>query len=97
MLPDAIVLGIGNVDWKRDITYPLQNTLVQKELPTVGKFGDFKKFIENEVQPFINATYRTNYKWIIIRQSLGGFLVMEIVFKILDLILMITIFVCTRK
>ncbi len=64
MLPDAIVLGIGNLDWKIDITYPLQNTLDQKEFPTVGEFGDFIKFIENEVQPFINATYEP-----IIRES----------------------------
>jgi len=81
MLPESIVVGIGNVDRKRDFTYPSQNKLDQKEFPSSGKSGEFIKFIEKELQPFINASYRTNQERTIIGQSLGGLLATEILFK----------------
>ncbi|MFD0964760.1 alpha/beta hydrolase [Pseudofulvibacter geojedonensis] len=81
MLPESIVVGIGNVDRKRDFTYPSQNKLDQKEFPTSGKSGDFINFIEKELQPFINTNYRTSQERTIIGQSLGGLLATEILFK----------------
>ena len=37
MIPESIVVGIGNVDRKRDFTYPSQNALDQKDFPTGRK------------------------------------------------------------
>ncbi|MDG4714286.1 alpha/beta hydrolase [Winogradskyella marincola] len=81
MLPESIVVGIGNVDRKRDFTYPSQNELDQKEFPTSGKSQTFIDFIEKELQPFIDATYNTTTTKTIIGQSLGGLLATEILFK----------------
>ncbi|GHG01582.1 alpha/beta hydrolase [Thalassotalea marina] len=81
MVPESIVVGIGNVDRKRDFTYPSNNTLDQKEFPTSGKSAHFIAFIENELQPYINSKFRTTTTKTVIGQSLGGLLATEILFK----------------
>lgn len=81
MIPESIVVGIGNVDRKRDFTSPSQNELDQKEFPTSGKSGEFIAFLEEELQPFIDAKFRTTEVKTIIGQSLGGLLATEILFK----------------
>ena len=60
MVPESIVVGIGNVDRKRDFTSPSQNELDQKEFPTSGKSDKFIRFLQNEIQPYIDSDYRTN-------------------------------------
>ena len=85
MIPESIVVGIVNVDRKRDFTYPSQNELDQKEFPTSGKSEKFIDFLEKELQPFIDSTYRTTELKTIIGQSLGGLLATEILFKKPDL------------
>jgi len=81
MIPESIVVGIGNVDRKRDFTYPSKNELDQKEFPTSGQSEKFISFLKNELQPFIDSTYRTAGIKTIIGQSLGGLLVTEILFE----------------
>ena len=81
MIPESIVVGIGNVDRERDFTYPSQSKLDQKEFPTSGKSENFIIFIEKELQPFIDSTFRTTELKTIIGQSLGGLLATEILFK----------------
>ena len=81
MVPESIVVGIGNVDRKRDFTYPSHNKLDQKEFPTAGGSQDFIRFLEKELKPFIFASYRTTDASTIIGQSLGGLLATEILLK----------------
>lgn len=81
MIPESIVVGISNVDRKRDFTYPSQNKLDQTEFPTSGKSKIFIDFIEKELQPLVNTKYRTNNINTIIGQSLGGLLATEILLK----------------
>jgi uncharacterized protein len=85
MTPESIVVGIGNVDRKRDFTYPSNNELDQKDLPTSGKSKNFIEFVEKELQPFINASFKTTSIKTLIGQSLGGLLATEILFKKPDL------------
>ena len=85
MLPESIVVGIANVDRKRDFTYPSNNQLDQKEFPTSGKSEVFISFIESELQPYINSKFRTTNNTTIIGQSLGGLLATEILLKKPDL------------
>ena len=81
MLPESIVVGIGNVDRKRDFTSPSQNKLDQKEFPNSGKSDKFIRFLQNEVQKYVESNYRTNNIKTIIGQSLGGLLATEILLK----------------
>lgn len=85
MIPESIVVGIGNLDRKRDFTYPSSNELDKKDFPTSGRSEVFIQFLQKELQPFIDSKLRTNDSKTIIGQSLGGLLVTEILFKHPDL------------
>ena len=77
----SIVVGIANVDRRRDFTFPTTVKSDKKEYPTTGHSDKFIGFIEKELQPYIEHTYRTNSSKTIIGQSLGGLLATEILFK----------------
>lgn len=85
MLPASIVVGIANIDRKRDFTYPTSNELDKKYLPTGGGAAKFIDFLKLEVQPLINQRYKTDAISTLIGQSLGGLLATEILFKQPDL------------
>ena len=80
-IPKTIVVGIANVDRKRDFTYASTIEEEQKRYKTAGHSGKFINFIEKELQPFINKKYKTTASKTIIGQSLGGLLATEILFK----------------
>lgn len=81
LIPETIVIGISNVDRKRDFTFPTQNEQDKKAFPTTGQSENFIRFIERELQPFVNQNYKTNSINTLIGQSLGGLLATEILFK----------------
>ena len=81
LLPKSIVVGIANVDRRRDFTYPTTIEKDKKDFPTTGKSQRFIAFIEKELQPYIQKNYSTNPSKTIIGQSLGGLLATEILFK----------------
>lgn len=81
ILPESIVVGIANVDRKRDFTSPSQNKRDRKDYPTTGHSEKFIQFLESELQPFIESSFRTEGTTTIIGQSLGGLLATEILFK----------------
>lgn len=80
-LPRSIVVGIANVDRKRDFTFPTTIEADKRRFPTTGQSEKFIAFIEKELQPFIQNKYKTNSDKTIIGQSLGGLLATEILFK----------------
>jgi predicted alpha/beta superfamily hydrolase len=84
-MPKSIVVGIANVDRKRDFTFPTTIAQDKKDYPTTGSSAKFITFIEKELQPFIQTKYKTNKIKTIIGQSLGGLLSTEILFKKPDL------------
>lgn len=80
-LSPSIVVGIANIDRKRDFTYPSAVPKDKALLPTSGGSAAFIDFIEKELQPFIEARYRTTSLKTIIGESLGGLLATEILMK----------------
>lgn len=80
-MPEFIVVGIANVDRKRDFTFHTDLKDLQKDYPTTGHSDVFIQFLENELQPFINKSYKTNETKYLIGQSLGGLLATEILLK----------------
>lgn len=81
MLPESIVVGIGNVDRQRDFTYPTQNEQLKADIPSSGGSANFISFLKNELEPIIESNYRTSGSKTLIGQSLGGLLATEILFK----------------
>ncbi len=80
-MPKTIVVGIANIDRKRDFTFPTIDKKLKKDYPTTGGSRKFIDFLENEVQPYINVNYPTTAQKILIGQSLGGLVASEILFK----------------
>ncbi len=85
MLPETIVVGIANIDRKRDFTFPTTITQDKVDFPTTGESEKFIQFLEKEVRPLIDSTYATSGTNTLIGQSLGGLLATEILFKNTDL------------
>ena len=84
-MPKTIVVGIANVDRKRDFTFPTTDKGLKRDYPTTGGSAKFISFIENEIQPFISKNYNINSNKMLIGQSLGGLLATEILLKRMDL------------
>jgi predicted alpha/beta superfamily hydrolase len=80
-MPEMIIVGIANVDRKRDFTFPTTNADLKKEFPTTGGSEKFIQFIEKELQPFITQNYKTTKDNYLIGQSLGALLASEILLK----------------
>jgi len=78
MIPESIVVGIANIDRKRDFTFPTTVEEHKKEFPTTGGSEMFIQCLEKEIQPIIAKNYRTTNEKTIIGQSLGGLLATEI-------------------
>lgn len=85
MIPESIVVGIANVDRKRDFTYPTRRDDDRKAFPTYGHSEDFMNFLEKEVQPLIRNRYRCTKEATLIGQSLGGLLATQVLLSRTDL------------
>jgi predicted alpha/beta superfamily hydrolase len=81
VMPNSLVVGIANVDRRRDFTFPTTIEKDKKAYPTTGHSAQFSAFVEKELMPFVNHTYRTNDTTTIIGQSLGGLFATEILIQ----------------
>lgn len=80
-MPKTILIGIANVDRRRDFTFPTVIEKDKKDFPTSGSSEKFINFLAKEVQPFVEKSFKTNGTKTIIGQSLGGLLATEILLK----------------
>jgi len=71
MMPESIIVGIINIDRKRDFT-------PTKAVPfsVSGNANNFVLYLEEEVKPFVIKNYGVNHKHILTGHSLGGLLTM---------------------
>lgn len=79
-IPKSIVVGIANVDRKRDFTFPTTIESDKKRFPTTGGSQKFIQFIEDELQSYIQQNFKASTAKTIIGQSLGGLLATEILY-----------------
>lgn len=79
-MPETIVVGIANVDRKRDFTYHTDLKDLQKDYPTTGHSDQFISFLEKELKPYVESHFKTTDKYLF-GQSLGGLLATEILLK----------------
>jgi predicted alpha/beta superfamily hydrolase len=81
MMPPTILVGIANVDRKRDFTYPSKDPRDSRDFPTTGGSAKFIEFLQQELPVFVNKTFRTTDHRTLVGQSLGGLLATEILLK----------------
>lgn len=79
-MPETIVVGIANIDRKRDFTFHTNLKDLQKDYPTTGHSDQFISFLEKELKPYIESQFKTTDTYIF-GQSLGGLLATEILLK----------------
>ena len=77
----AIVVGIGTVNRLRDFSFPSRVKTDSEKYKTAGGSAKFISFIEQELQPFINKTYRTRNDRTLVGQSLGGLLATQVLLE----------------
>lgn len=70
----TIIVGIENVDRRRDFTFPTTVAEDAATWPTTGHSAAFISFLADELQPMINRQFRTTHRKILVGQSLGGLL-----------------------
>jgi predicted alpha/beta superfamily hydrolase len=74
-MPEMIIVGISNTDRTRDLT-PTKASLKEDgkvmELPTSGGADKFLEFIEKELIPHVEKTYRTQPYRVFAGHSFGG-------------------------
>ena len=79
-MPETIVVGIVNIDRKKDFTFHTDLKDLQKDYPTTGHSDKFISFLEKELKPYIESQFKTTDTYIF-GQSLGGLLATEILLK----------------
>lgn len=79
-MPETIVVGIANIDRKRDFTFHTDLKDLQKDYPTTGHSDKFISFLEKELKPYVESQFKTTDKYLF-GQSLGGLLATEILLK----------------
>lgn len=79
-MPETIVVGIANIDRKRDFTFHTDLKDLQKDYPTTGHSDKFINFLEKELKPYVESQFKTTDTYLF-GQSLGGLLATEILLK----------------
>lgn len=79
-MPETIVVGIANIDRKRDFTFHTDLKDLQKDYPTTGHSDKFINFLDKELKPYIESHFKATDKYLF-GQSLGGLLATEILLK----------------
>jgi predicted alpha/beta superfamily hydrolase len=72
-----LLVGIENIQRRRDLTGPTQNPEDKKIAPQVGGSATFRKFIRDELMPEVTRRYRTTRETAIVGESLAGLFVVE--------------------
>ncbi|MCF2221686.1 alpha/beta hydrolase [Chryseobacterium sp. PS-8] len=79
-MPETIVVGIANIDRKKDFTFHTDLKDLQKDYPTTGHSDKFINFLDKELKPYIESNFETTDNYLF-GQSLGGLLATEILLK----------------
>ena len=76
-IPPMLVVGIENIERRKDLTGP---TTVAKDstiAPRIGGSADFRRFIGEELMPEVRRRYRCTEEAAIVGESLAGWFVVE--------------------
>ncbi len=72
-----LLVGIENIERRRDMTGPTENDNDKKIAPRIGGSEAFRKFIRDELMPQVKRRYRTTDETAIVGESLAGLFVIE--------------------
>ncbi len=74
---ELIVVGVEGADRRHDLTSPSSDPQDLKLAPTSGGAAAYRRFLVEEVRPWIAARYRTSGRTGLIGESLAGLFIVE--------------------
>lgn len=78
---DVIVVGIASVDRRNELALRSSNPELVATYPTQGHSARFRRFLAEEVLPFVEATFPTDGTGVLMGESLAGLFVVETMLK----------------
>jgi predicted alpha/beta superfamily hydrolase len=82
---EMIVIGIEGIDRRHDLTHPTSIAQEKADYPTTGGAQAYRRFLAEELKPWVAARYRVGGEDAIIGESLAGLFVIETLLKQPDL------------
>jgi predicted alpha/beta superfamily hydrolase len=76
-MQDVIVVGVASKDRRSELVGPTRDPALLAKYPTAGHSDLFRKFLREELKPFVAANFRTNGKSGVIGESLAGLFIAE--------------------
>lgn len=77
LVPEMLVVGIGNTERARDMTPPAKDPFTVEQVPEHGGAANFQAFIAHELMPWLDENYRIRPYRILVGHSLGGLFAIE--------------------
>lgn len=78
---DVIVVGVASVDRRNELALPTEDPELIAQYPTQGQSERFRRFLLDEVQPFVEGRFRTSGETALLGESLAGLFVVETFLK----------------
>lgn len=78
---EMIVVGIEGIDRRHDLTHPTSVAKEKADYPTTGGSAAYRRFLGEELKPWVAARYRVSGESAIIGESLAGLFVVETFLK----------------
>lgn len=78
---DVIVVGVASMDRRNELALPTENAELIARYPTQGQSERFRRFLLEEVQPFVDGRFRTSGETTLMGESLAGLFVVETFLK----------------
>jgi predicted alpha/beta superfamily hydrolase len=85
VIPPTMVVGLSNVDRRRDFTRASDSAEDRKSAPTAGGADAFVRFLGEEAIPYVGAHYHVTGTRTLIGQSLGGLVATQVLLEKADL------------
>jgi len=82
---ELIVVGVATRDRRNELTHPTDEADLMRDFPTAGGSERFRRFLAQEVLPFVKGRFRTEGPSTLIGESLAGLFVVETFLKQPDL------------
>ncbi len=78
---DVIVVGVASVDRRNELALPTDDAELIARYPTQGQSERFRRFLAEEVRPFVEARFRGDGESALMGESLAGLFVVETFLK----------------
>lgn len=78
---DVIVVGVASMDRRNELALRSSNPDLIAQYPTQGDSARFRRFLAEEVIPFVEATFATDGTSALMGESLAGLFVVETALK----------------